>query len=113
MKRSVSLWKGKVVLVHLLLAGLHVTSSKKVLVMILTYVSNISQITMRSFTGVHETRRYAHGLARRYELLPDVSGFPYTGDDEFAAVVLGLHDGFDGSFQVLLCYRTGAVESCY
>jgi hypothetical protein len=110
MKRSVSLCK--MVLVRLSLARTHMTSQKQVLVT-KTYISNISQITMCGFTRVHETRRHAHGLARRHELLPDVSGFSHAGDNEFAAVVLGLHDSFDGSFEVLLCDRAGAVESCY
>jgi hypothetical protein len=53
-----------------------------------TYISDIAQVSMRGFASVHETRRHAHRLARRDELLRDVSGFPNAGDDEFAAGLL-------------------------
>jgi len=60
-----------------------------------TYISNVSQVSMRGFAGVHETRRHAHRLARRDEFLGDVGGFAHAGDDEFAAGLLALQDGFD------------------
>lgn len=68
---------------------------------------------MCSFASVHETRRHAHGLARRHELLPDVSRLSHTGDDEFAAFVLGLHDSPDCSSEILFGQGAGAVEACY
>ena len=62
---------------------------------------------------MHEARRHAHGLARRHELLPDVSRLSHAGDDEFAAFVLGLHDSSDGRSKILFGQGAGAVEICY
>jgi len=68
---------------------------------------------MRRLTSVHETRRHAHRLARRDELLRDVSGFADAGDDEFAAGLLALHDSLNGEFEGFFGGRAGAVEGCY
>jgi len=64
-------------------------------------IANISQVSMRGLASVHETRRHAHRLARRDELLRNVSGFAHAGDDEFAAGLLAVQDGFDGRFEIL------------
>jgi hypothetical protein len=68
---------------------------------------------MRRLASVHETRRHAHRLARRDELLRNVSGFAHAGDDEFAAGLLAVQDGFDGRFEILFGGWAGAVEGCY
>jgi hypothetical protein len=69
---------------------------------------------MRRLASVHETRRHAHRLARRDELLRNVSGFADAGDDEFAAgLLLAVHDGLDGEFEIFFGGRAGAVEGCY
>ena len=70
---------------------------------------------MSGFAGVHETRRHAHRLARRDELLRDVRGFADAGDDEFAARtgLLALQNGLDGEFEIFFGGRAGAVEGCY
>lgn len=80
---------------------------------LMTYIANISQVSMRGLASVHETRRHAHRLARRDELLRNVSGFAHAGDDEFAAGLLAVQDGFDSRFEILLGGRAGAVEGCY
>lgn len=75
-----------------------------------TYFSDVSQVSVRGFAGVHETGRHSHRLARRHELLPDVGGFPHAGDDEFAAGPLALQDGFDGRLEIFFGRHVGAVE---
>jgi len=68
---------------------------------------------MRRLTSVHETRRHAHRLARRHELLRNVRGFADAGDDEFAAGLLALQDSLNSRFEVLFGGWAGAVEGCY